>query len=92
MSDHLFVFALDLSDPAQFDPMLAEVARAVFAHVGYAPDVSGQLSAALQGGLLEAGVGGRQRCTLRFEARAGELQMVVSCDGGAEWRTSRPLP
>ena len=62
MSDHDFVFALDLSDPAQFDPMLAEVARAVFVHVGY------------------------------HGAAAGELQIVVSCDGGAEWRTSRPLP
>ena len=91
MSDHDFVFALDLSGPAQFDPMLAEVARAVFAHVGYSADASRELVAALQGGLLKVAAGGRKRCVLRFEARAGELQMVVSCDGG-EWRDSRPLP
>lgn len=92
MSDHDFVFALDLSDPAQFDPMLAEVARAVFVHVGYPSATAGELTAALKGALQKAAARGGQRCALRFEARAGEFQMIVSCDGGDEWRTSRPLP
>jgi 2-methylaconitate cis-trans-isomerase PrpF len=92
VSDHDFVFAVDLSDPAQFDPMLAEVARAVFVHVGYHAAAASELAAALKGALVKAAAGGGQRCTLRFEARGGELQMAVSCDGGGEWRTSRPLP
>ena len=92
MSDHDFVFALDLSDPAQFDPMLAEVARAVFVHVGYPAAAAGDLTAVLKAALVKAAAGGGQRCRLRFEARAGQLQMVVSCDGGSEWRSSRPLP
>jgi hypothetical protein len=92
VSDHDFVFALDLSDLAQFDPMLAEVARAVFVHVGYHPAAAGELTAALKAALLKEAAGAGRRCALRFEARGGELQIVVSCDGGAEWRTSRPLP
>ena len=91
MSDHDFVFALDLSDPAQFDPMLAEVARAVFAHVGLAADAARELTSELNGALLKAAANGAQRCDLRFEARSGQLQIVVSC-GGSEWRTSRALP
>ena len=50
MSDHDFVFALDLSDPAQFDPMLAEVARAVFVHVGYHGAAAGPEGRAPEGG------------------------------------------
>ena len=91
MSDHDFVFALDLSDPAQFDPMLAEVAHAVFAHVGLTAAAAGELRSELNGALSKAAANGPRRCDLRFEARSGQLQIVVSC-GGSEWRTSRPLP
>ena len=92
MSDHDFVFALDLSDPAQFDPMVAEVARAVFGHAGYSAEAVAELTAALQSALGKGAAGGRRRCDVRFQARAGELQVAVSFDGGSEWRTSRSLP
>jgi hypothetical protein len=45
VSDHDFVFALDLSDPAQLDSMLVEVARAVFVHIGYPAEAAGELTA-----------------------------------------------
>jgi hypothetical protein len=35
---------------------------------------------------------GRTRCDLRFRAGAGELHISVAYEGGAEWRTTRPLP
>lgn len=91
MSDHDFVFALDLSDPAQLDSMLVAVARAVFTHVGYPAEATGELTAALRSAVIETTSAGR-RCAVRFHAREGELQMMVSCDGGGEWRASRPLP
>jgi hypothetical protein len=91
VSDHHFVFALDLSDPAQLDSMLVEVARLVFAHVGYSAEATGELTAALRGAVIETTMADRP-CVVRFEARAGELRMMVSCDGGGEWRASRPLP
>jgi len=92
VSDHDFVFALDLSDPARFDSMLAEVAHAIFGHVGYAADASGELTSALSGAFAEAAAAGARRCRLRFEARQGELTLAISCDGGSDWQTSRPLP
>jgi hypothetical protein len=91
VSDHDFVFALDLSDPAQLDSMLAEVARAVFVHVGYSAEATGELTAALRSAVIET-TSAKRRCAVRFEAGAGQLQMTVSCDGGGEWRASRPLP
>ena len=91
MSDHDFVFALDLSDPAQLDSMLVEVARAVFVHVGFPAEATGELTAALRSAVIETTSAG-QRCAVRFQAGAGQLQMMVSCDGGGEWRASRPLP
>ena len=91
MSDHDFVFALDLSDPTQLDSMLVEVARAVFVHVGFHAEATGELTAALRNAVIETTSAG-QRCAVRFQAGAGQLQMMVSCDGGGEWRASRPLP
>jgi hypothetical protein len=92
VSDHDFVFALDLSDPAQFDSMVAEVARAVFGHAGYAAGDVAEVTAALQGALAKGAAGGRRRCDVRFQAHAGELQVTLLFDGGSAWRTSRPLP
>jgi hypothetical protein len=91
VSDHDFVFALDLSDPAQLDAMLVEVARAVFVHVGYSAEATGELTGALRSAVIETAAAER-RCAVRFEAGAGQLRMMVSCDGGGEWRASRPLP
>jgi hypothetical protein len=92
VSDHDFVFALDLSDPAQFDSMVAEVARAVFGHAGCAAGDVAEVTAALQSALAKGAAGGRRRCDVRFQAHAGELQVTLSFDGLSEWRTSRPLP
>ena len=91
MSDHDFVFALDLSDPAQLDSMLVDVARVVFVHVGYSAEATGELTAALRSAVIETTMDDRP-CVVRFEARGGELRMMVSCDGGGEWRAARPLP
>jgi hypothetical protein len=71
--------------------MLVEVARAVFVHIGYHAEATGELTAALRSAVIETTMAERP-CVVRFEARAGELRMLVSCDGGGEWRASRPLP
>ena len=91
MSDYDFVFALDLSDPAQLDSMLVDVARVVFVHVGYSAEATGELTAALRSAVIETTMADRP-CVVRFEAGAGELRMLVSCDGGGQWRASHPLP
>jgi hypothetical protein len=86
------MFALDLSDRAPFDQMLDDVARNVLAHVGYGSNVAGDVVALLRAALAQSGVRGPRHCRVQFSAHAGELHIVVSDDGGREWRTRHPLP
>jgi len=92
VSDHEFLFALELSDEKTFDGMLAEVARAVLVYVGLAQPAIDDVSGALRTALAKVAAAGRHRCDVRFLARAGQLQIVVAYDGGAPWETTRPLP
>ena len=92
MSDHEFLFALELSDEKTFDGMLSEVAHAVLAHVGLAKPAVDELSRALRGALADGVAAGRRRCDVRFVAHHGDLQIVVVFDGGGRWETTRPIP
>ncbi len=89
---HQFLFALDLSDRAHFDEMVAEVARNVLGHVGYAHDTTADLVALLHAALVERAAHASRPCRVQFSADAGQLQIVVSSGGGQEWRTRRALP
>ena len=91
MSDHEFLFALELSDEKTFDAMLTEVTQAVLVHVGFAKGAIDELSGTLHRALADGIAAGRHRCGVRFLAHAGELQILVTYDGGAEWRTTRRL-
>jgi hypothetical protein len=92
VSDHDFLFALDLSDEPYFDGMLGDLAGAVLAHVGYQPPAVAELRAAVRSALSAGLDAGQQRCDVRFTARGGELLITVAYAGGAEWRARRPLP
>jgi hypothetical protein len=92
VSDHEFLFALELSDEKTFDGMLADLAHAVLVHVGLARPAIDELSRALHGALKDVATGGQRRCDVRFLAHAGELQILVTYGGGARWHTTRPLP
>lgn len=92
MSDHEFLFALELSDEKTFDAMLTELAQAVLVHVGLAKNAIDELARALHGALADGTAAGRNRCDVRFLAHAGELRIFVAYDGGAEWQTIRRLP
>lgn len=88
MSAPTFVFALQLSDPARDHEMLEEVARTILGHVGYSPTAVTELVDLVR----QAFVNGHGPCDVRFEAKAGELLVVVSPREGREWHTTRPLP
>ena len=92
MSDHEFLFALELSDEKSFDGMLAEVTQAVLVHVGLDGPAIDELSRALRGALGDSAAAGRHRCDVRFLAHAGELEIVVVAAGRPDWRTTWPLP
>jgi hypothetical protein len=91
VSVHEFVFALDVSDGARFNAMLAEVANAVLDTVGCSGEPLTKLTGVLQQ-VLAGAAGGRDRCELRFEAHAGELRIAISCAGQPERQTTFALP
>ena len=92
MSDQDFFFALDVSgDPAD-DQMVAEVTRTVLGHVGYASSAIDALAGQLKGALADRVADGKRRCEVRFRSEAGELEILVSGAGRADWRTTWPLP
>jgi hypothetical protein len=92
VSDQDFFFALDVSGDPESDQMLAEVARAVLGHVGYANSAIAALTGELHAALTERVSGGKRCCHVRFRAEAGHLEIVVAGAGRAEWRTTWPLP
>ena len=92
MPDQDFLFALDVSGDPESDRMLAEVARTVLGHVGYAHSAIDALAGELCAALAERVDGGKRRCEVRFRAEAGQLQIVVAGAGRPEWRTTWPLP
>ena len=92
MSDQDFFFALDVSGDPESDQMLAEVARTVLGHVGYAHSAIDALTGQLKTVLSDRVTDGKRRCEVRFRSAAGQLEIVVSGAGRPEWRTTWPLP
>jgi len=92
VSDHDFFFALEMSDESELGRMLGELVTAVLGHVGYAAPAIEELTTTVRGVLADGADSGRRRCDVRFQARDGELQIVVARAGSAEWRTTRPCP
>jgi hypothetical protein len=90
LSDHEFLFALEMADDPQSSRMLDELCAAVLGHVGYAPPAIAEVNRELHAAITQGNGGGR--CDVRFVAHDGELQIVVARVGAAEWRTSRRLP
>jgi hypothetical protein len=92
VSEQDFVFALDVSGAPDSDQMVADLARTVLGHVGYANSAAAALSAELRHALAERLSDPKRRCEIRFRAAAGQLEIVVGGAGRAEWRTTWPLP
>ena len=92
MSEQDFFFALDVSGDPEFDQMLADVARSVLGQVGYAESAIAALVSELRAALLDRVSNGKRRCEVRFRSEGGQLEIVVSGAGRAEWRTAWPLP
>jgi hypothetical protein len=86
------MFSLARPHEPRFDPMLADLTGAVLRHTGYAPDAVAELSGVLERAIASALAAGGRDCQVAFCARNGELHMEFTSDGGAGWRTSRPLP
>ena len=90
MSDVAFFFALELSSQGAPGSLLGHLASHVLSHVGCAPGEVPGLTEALQQA-AEADVLGSTRCDVRFRARHGTLEILVSSNGGRIWQTSHPI-
>ena len=92
MSEPDFLFALDVSSDPESDQMLADVARSVLGQVGFAASAIDALTGELRTALAERVADGKRQCEVRFRSEAGQLEILVSGAGLAEWRTTWPLP
>jgi hypothetical protein len=92
VSDQDFLFALDVSGDPEDDQMVADLARSVLGHVGYAGSAIEALAGELRGAFADRMTDGKRRCEVRFRSESGELEIVVSGAGRADWRTTWPLP
>lgn len=86
---HDFYFALEFPGPLAPASLLEDVADHVFKHVGCSSEHVGGLSGAVE---RASGDDARGRCDVRFHARDGELEVLVSAAGDRVWRTSILLP
>jgi hypothetical protein len=84
---HDFAFALTLPGHASDTEMLIELLRTVLVQAGYAGDTLDRLVRQVSSVRAAAPA---QPCGIRFEARGGELQIVVS-QAGRDWRTTCPV-
>ena len=92
MSDQDFVFALDVSGDPSDDQIVADLTRSVLGHVGYASGAVDAVVGELQRAITERRASGNGRCEIRFRSESGQLEIVVSGAGRADWRTTWPLP
>ena len=90
MSDHEFLFALEMADDPDSHRMLDELCAAVLGYVGYPPKAIAEVNRDLHSAIAEGN--GFGRCGVRFVAQGGELHIVVARVGAGEWRTTCRLP
>ena len=88
MAGHDFAFALTLTGHVQDTEMLVDLLRAALGQAGYAGDTLERLVRQVMS--VRAAAPPAQACRVRFEARGGELQIVVS-QAGRDWRTTCPV-
>jgi len=90
LSDHEFLFALEMADDPETSRMLGELCAVVLGHVGYPQPAIAEVNRELHAAITRGNAAGR--CDVRFVAHRGALEIVVARVGAAEWRTTRPLP
>jgi hypothetical protein len=87
---HEFLFAIELPGPAPSDELLSDLASHVLDHAGCPQDGVGGLVEVLRDLLVVRPEGDAGRLDVRFCARAGRLEIVVTADSRPVWRASMP--
>ena len=97
MSDHAFLFSLRLPGTGQFAALVTDLASNVLHDLGFTPAAIAEISGELQAGLPPGKVGGAEpaeipEINVQFEARDGQIEIVVWQAGRRIIRVSRRLP
>ena len=87
---HQFYFSLELSSQGVEASLVEELAGRVLEHVGCSRDAIPELAGALEQAVARNAFGER-RCDVQFRAQNGQLEILVSSNGGRIFQTSRPI-
>ena len=87
-----FFFALEFSSQGAPASLVEDLATHVFRYVGCERDQVSGLTEALQQAVANGSSSGHRRCDVQFRASKGELEILVSSNGGRVWQTSLAIP
>ena len=91
MAAHDFYFALEFSSQGAPASLIEDLAGHVFKYVHCAESHVEGLSGALERATAPS-ANGPGRCDVQFRAQNGELEVLVSSNGGRIWQTSIQIP
>ena len=91
MAVHDFYFALEFSSQAAPASLIEDLAAQVFKYVHCSENNVAGMSDALERATA-GGPAGANRCDVQFRAQNGELEVLVSSNGGRVWQKSILIP
>ena len=86
-----FYFALEFSSQGVPATLVEDLAGSVFKYVRCSETHVEGLSTALERA-TDGAANGPSRCDVQFKASNGELEVLVSSNGGRVWQTSIQIP
>jgi hypothetical protein len=86
-----FFFTLEFSSQAAPASLIEDLAASVFKYVHCAEENVEGMSEALERATA-SGPSGAGRCDVQFRARGGELEVLISSNGGRVWQKSILIP
>ena len=92
MAPHDFFFALEFSSQGAPAALVEDLAASVFRHVGCAQEHVEGLRDALEQAAEPGASGGARRCDIQFRARNGDLEVLITSNGGRVWQTKILIP
>ena len=92
MAPHDFFFAIEFSSQGAPAALVEDLAASVFRHVGCAQEHVEGVRAALEQAVEPGAAGGTRRCDVQFRARNGNLEVLITSNGGRVWQTKILIP
>ena len=86
-----FFFALEFPGQGVSAALLTDLASQVLRHLGSSVEGLPELVEALRQSVAQEAASAECLCGVRFRARAGRLEILVSSNGGRIWQTSRTI-